>query len=110
MPCRDFSPKLEEKIRKMETVRLVRVDIDEFPEISTQLQIRSVPTLLIICKNSIADMFTGVPSEEELELFLQTGILLQEVKRNPQVIQAMISEADERIKDGTLDAASNLLE
>lgn len=54
-------------------------------------------------------MIAGVPTEEELEQFLQTGILLQEVKTNPLVIDAMIKEAEERMKDGTFDPAVNIL-
>ena len=44
----------------------------------------------MIHKNNIADMITGLPTPEELDKFIQTGILLQEVKTNSNVIKAMI--------------------
>ena len=44
----------------------------------------------MIYKNNVADMITGIPTEEELDKFIQTGILLQEVKTNSKVIRAMI--------------------
>ena len=57
-------------------LRLVKVNIDVLPRISDQLNVRSIPAVFLIHGGNVIDTFTGVPSEERLEDFINTGLLL----------------------------------
>lgn len=45
---------------------MVKLNIDDLPQLSTGLNIRSIPTVFLIYKGNIIDTFSGIPSEARL--------------------------------------------
>jgi thioredoxin 1 len=60
MPCRAFSPILEDLADELAgTVRVGKLNIDEYPAIATQYKVRSIPTVLIFQKGELVDTIVG---------------------------------------------------
>lgn len=56
-PCKKLDPLLKEKMEGFEgKLKLVKLNIDNHPQLSTGLNIRSIPTLFLIFNGNIVDM------------------------------------------------------
>ena len=66
-PCKILSPILEELQEEMEEVEFVKLDVDQFPEISGANQVMGVPTVLIIKDGEVKDRFVGVQPKETIK-------------------------------------------
>ena len=66
-PCRAIGPILEELAQEMgEKVDIVKVNVDENPNISAQYGIRSIPTLLIFKGGEVKDSIVGLVSKQQI--------------------------------------------
>lgn len=60
-PCRIQGPIIDEVARTAgDSAIVAKVNVDENPAISGHLQIRSIPTLMIIKKNTVVEYMVGV--------------------------------------------------
>jgi thioredoxin 1 len=66
-PCKALSPIVEELSNEYDNVRIGKVDVDENPETSKQLGIRSIPTILIYKDGQIVDKHVGGASKAQLK-------------------------------------------
>jgi len=66
-PCHAIGPILEELAQEMgEKVDIVKVNVDENPNISAQYGIRSIPTLLIFKGGEVKDTIVGLVSKQQI--------------------------------------------
>lgn len=71
-PCRMMAPILEEIDRAYQNkLKVAKLNIDEFPELSDTYHILSIPTLIIFKKGQVEEQLVGVRSQEELVKILQ---------------------------------------
>jgi putative thioredoxin len=74
-PCKQLGPALEKLVNEAKgAVRLVKVNIDENPEIAQQLRIQSIPTVYAFRNGQPIDGFMGAIPESQLRQFVQ-GLL-----------------------------------
>ena len=74
-PCKQLAPLLERLVTEAKgAVRLVKVNIDENPEIAQQLRIQSIPTVYAFKNGQPVDGFMGAVPESQLRQFVQTLI------------------------------------
>ena len=66
-PCKILSPILEELQDEMEDVEFVKLDVDQFPEISGANQVMGVPTVVILKDGEIKERFVGVQPKEVIK-------------------------------------------
>lgn len=67
-PCKAMKPVLENlKSRLGDKVKIIKIDIDENPDIASQLDIRSVPTLMIFQNGERKWRKIGISSVSEME-------------------------------------------
>jgi thioredoxin 1 len=72
-PCRMMAPVLEELDKLHQgKLKIGKVNIDDFPEISNTYHITSIPTLLIFKNGEMTEQLVGFRSKEELNKTLQT--------------------------------------
>lgn len=72
-PCRQLAPDLE-AIRKAwgDKIEVVKVDVDQSPDISEHLGVSSIPDVRIFRNGTQVESFVGVMSREEIDALLKT--------------------------------------
>jgi thioredoxin 1 len=63
-PCKTLTPRLDQLSNDYEKVTFVKVDVDENMEYAKDLEIRSVPTVLIFNGPTLINRSTGVQSDK----------------------------------------------
>jgi putative thioredoxin len=70
-PCKQLGPVLEKAVAEADgAVRLVKVNIDENPEIAQQLRIQSIPTVFAFKDGQPVDGFMGALPESQVKAFV----------------------------------------
>lgn len=70
-PCKILKPLLERlAVEYSGRFVLVKINSDDNPELSQQLGVRSIPTVLAFRNGEVIDQFTGVRPESELRTFI----------------------------------------
>lgn len=71
-PCKALTPKLERLVLAAKgAVRLAKLNVDANPELAQSLQIKSLPTVLLVHKGKLVDSFTGVLPDEQVAAFVK---------------------------------------
>ena len=70
-PCKQLAPELEKAVAATGgKVKLVKMDIDQHPEIPGQMGIQSIPAVVAFVDGRPADMFMGAKPESEIREFI----------------------------------------
>ncbi len=73
-PCKMIGPSLEEISNEMAgKVKVVKVNIDENPEIAAQYGVRSIPTLAMFKAGEVADIKVGAAPKTALTSWISTA-------------------------------------
>ena len=71
-PCKQLAPILERTVRDAGgKVALVKVNIDENPEIAQQLRIQSIPAVFAFNQGQPVDGFIGAQPESQIKQFVE---------------------------------------
>jgi len=71
-PCKQLTPALESAVRKANgAVKLVKINVDESPEIAQQLRIQSIPTVYAFQNGQPVDGFQGAVPESEITALIE---------------------------------------
>lgn len=71
-PCRAIAPVLEELNGEMAgRVKIVKVNVDEAPDLAQQFNIRSIPTMLVFKGGTIAGQMVGAMPKSALKAKLE---------------------------------------
>ena len=70
-PCRMQSPVVEKLSEEMPDVSFTKMDVDQNKETPQELQIMSIPTLLIKKDGQVVDKVIGYHSKEQLKQLLE---------------------------------------
>lgn len=69
-PCRMVGPILEEIALERTDIKVVKINVDEEPELASQFQIMSIPTLMVFEKGKVINTSLGaLPKNQILALF-----------------------------------------
>ena len=72
-PCKVQSPILKEVAAELgDRVRVIKIDVDQNPEVAGRYQIQSVPTLMIFKNGEIKYKQSGVHTKQQLMNVLTT--------------------------------------
>src|SRR5205809_402107 len=70
-PCKQLGPALEAAVNAAEgAVKLVKINIDENPEIAQQLRIQSIPTVYAFRDGQPVDGFMGAIPDSQVKAFV----------------------------------------
>ena len=69
-PCRMIAPVLEELSEENPDVKIVKVDVDENPELARQFQVMSIPALFVIKNGEVVAQSLGVKPKAQLQALL----------------------------------------
>jgi putative thioredoxin len=101
-PCKQLTPILEKAVRAAKgKVRLVKMNIDQHPEIAQQLGVQSIPAVFAFQNGQPIDGFMGALPESQVKAFIDrlTG---------PGEGEVTIEEANAALEAGDVQGASAL--
>jgi putative thioredoxin len=97
-PCRQLGPILEKVVRAANgAVRMVKLNIDENPEIAQQMRIQSIPAVYAFKDGRPVDGFVGAKPESQVKQFVQR---LGGGKGGPSPIEEALAMAKEALQTG----------
>ena len=76
-PCKQLTPKLEKLVTASQgAVRLAKINVDNLPEIAQALQVKSLPTVMLLHAGKLVDQFTGVLPDAQIKQFVDKAAAL----------------------------------
>ncbi|WP_083649578.1 thioredoxin [Salaquimonas pukyongi] len=140
-PCKQLGPALEAAVAKAGgKVRLVKMNIDEHPEVAGQMGIQSIPAVVAFVSGQPKDAFMGVRTEQEIAKFIEklagpsgpskleealetasglaeqgqteeaAGIYGAILQQQPDNADALAGYGNLLVKDGKIDEAKSVLQ
>jgi len=109
-PCKQLGPALEKAVNAAQgAVKLVKINIDENPEIAQQLRIQSIPTVYAFSNGQPIDGFQGALPESQIRQFVD-GLLggggHAHGHGGPEHTAQVLQMADEAMAAGDLATAA----
>ena len=75
-PCKKMEPILHLIAKEMDgKMNFANVDVDESPNIASELEIRSIPLLIFYKNGKVADQLIGLQTKESLKMKIQELLL-----------------------------------
>jgi len=106
-PCRELGPALERAVREARgAVRMVKINIDENPEIAEQMRIQSIPAVYAFKDGRPVDGFVGAINESQVKQFIAR--LAASSGAGPSPIEEAIIMAKEAQSAGDWARAGNI--
>ena len=105
-PCRTLGPMLEKAVQATNgAVRMVKLNIEDHPEIPTQMRIQSIPAVYAFKDGRPVDAFVGAVPESQVKQFVQKlgG------PSGPSPIEEAMAMAKEALQTGDHDSAGGIL-
>lgn len=66
-PCRALAPVLEQLAQETQGVRIVKVNVDQAPNLAAQYRVSAIPTLILFNQGKPVQRMTGLMTKEELK-------------------------------------------
>lgn len=70
-PCKMLAPVLENYEKTHEEVKIIKVDVDQHPNLAQEYTIMSVPTLLVFKNGNLEKKESGFKNSNEIEQLLK---------------------------------------
>ncbi len=105
-PCRQLTPILEKAVRAAKgKVKLVKMNIDEHPQIPGQMGIQSIPAVIAFSGGRPADGFMGAVPESQVTAFIDK---LTKGMPGPASVADLLKEAEAAIAEGDCSTAASI--
>ena len=106
-PCKQLAPALEKAVAATNgKVRLVKMDIDQHPEVAGQMGIQSIPAVVAFVGGKPADAFMGAKPEGEIREFIAK--VAGPVDTQADQIEMLLGQAAELAESGQIGEAGNI--
>jgi thioredoxin 1 len=66
-PCRMVGPELEKLSAEADTVKIVKVNVDENPQIAAKFGVMSIPTLILFDAGELKSQLVGARPKDEIK-------------------------------------------
>jgi putative thioredoxin len=105
-PCKQLGPLLEKTVRATGgAVRMVKVNIDENPQIAQQMRIQSIPAVYAFKDGRPVDGFVGAQPESQVKQFVQR---VSGDKGGPSPVEEALTMAKQALQSGDHKSAGAL--
>lgn len=106
-PCKQLTPVLEKVVRNAKgKVRLVKMNIDEHPDVAGQLRVQSIPTVYAFKNGQVADMFQGALPESQVIAFIERLVGAGAIEEDG--VDVLISSGLESLEAGDTAGAAEI--
>lgn len=107
-PCRQLTPIIEKAVRAAKgKVKLVKMNIDENPQIPGQMGIQSIPAVIAFVNGQPADGFMGAVPESQVNAFIEKLTKGVAAPGEPD-IAAILQEAEAVLAEGDAATAAQI--
>lgn len=65
-PCRMVGPILDEIAEEREDIKVVKINVDEEPELASQFRVMSIPTLVVFKDGAVVNQAVGARSKDAI--------------------------------------------
>jgi putative thioredoxin len=104
-PCKQLGPTIEKVVRKTGgRVRLVKIDIDQSPDIAQAMRVQSIPAVYAFDQGRPVDGFVGAQPESEIKAFVER--LIGEI--GPSPVEQALEHAKSALQSKDYGTASAL--
>eukprot|EP00826_Nyctotherus_ovalis_P035876 TRINITY_DN3121_c0_g1_i3.p1 TRINITY_DN3121_c0_g1~~TRINITY_DN3121_c0_g1_i3.p1 ORF type:complete len:200 (-),score=50.94 TRINITY_DN3121_c0_g1_i3:18-617(-) len=101
---KDLHSLLQEKQPKaIPNLLAVRIQLDKLQSLSTDLQIKYLPTMLILHKKKIMERLVGLPDDKRLHEFYKTIQAVYDADRVEKEVKELVEEAARQINEGNAE-------
>ena len=69
-PCRMVMPRVEEIAEERDDVKVVKINVDEEPELASQFQVMSIPTLMVVKNGEVVSKTMGARPKAQINAML----------------------------------------
>ena len=69
-PCRMVLPLVEEIAEERDDVKVVKINVDEEPELASQFQVMSIPTLMVVKNGEVVSKTMGARPKAQINALL----------------------------------------
>jgi len=104
-PCKQLGPLLEKAVRAANgAVRMVKLNIDDNPEVAQQMRIQSIPAVYAFKDGRPVDAFVGAVPESQIKQFVQKlgG------PSGPSPVEEAMAMAKDALQNGDHDSAGGI--
>ncbi|MBM3571731.1 MAG: thioredoxin [Alphaproteobacteria bacterium] len=108
-PCKQLAPALEKAVKDTRgKVRLVKINIDQNPDLAQQMRIQSIPAVYAFRNGRPVDGFVGALPESQVKSFVQRLAQAAGASAGPSPIDEAMEAAKEALEAGDVGNASAL--
>jgi len=106
-PCKQLTPVLESAVQAAGgKVRLVKLNIDENPQIAQQLRVQSIPAVFAFADGRPVDGFMGAQPESQVKAFVDRMAKL--AGAGDTAVSDALAQAKSALESGDVPGAANL--
>ena len=69
-PCRMVLPLVEEIAEERDDIKVVKINVDEEPELASQFQVMSIPTLMVVKNGEVVNKTMGARPKAQINAML----------------------------------------
>jgi putative thioredoxin len=107
-PCRQLTPILEKAVRNAKgRVKLVKMNIDQHPQIPGQMGIQSIPAVIAFVNGQPADGFMGAVPESQVNAFIDKLTKGMPAAGEPNIAE-ILQEAEAVLAEGDAAGAAQI--
>src|ERR1700704_1449595 len=107
-PCRQLTPIIEKAVRAAKgKVKLVKMNIDDHPQIPGQMGIQSIPAVIAFVNGQPADGFMGAVPESQVTAFIDKLTKGMAAPGEPNIAE-ILQEAEAVLAEGDAAAAAQI--
>ncbi|NKB53121.1 MAG: tetratricopeptide repeat protein [Rhizobiaceae bacterium] len=107
-PCKQLGPIIEKVAAETKGVALCKMDIEQYPEISNQMGIQSIPAVVAFVDGRPADAFMGAKPEGEVRRFFEKIAGKVKPDAEAQDMAAAMEQANQLMVDGDHGTAAEV--
>lgn len=105
-PCKQLTPIIEKAVTEAGgKVQLVKLNIDEAPQIAQQMRIQSIPAVYAFFQGRPVDGFMGAVPESQVKDFIQRMVEMANAAAGPSPIDEAIEQAKAALESGDASTA-----
>lgn len=75
-PCKALSPSLDAIAEEREDITVVKVDVDELPDVTQKYAVRGIPFVFLIQNNEVKGSFSGLQPKAAIDELINNTIVV----------------------------------